>query len=135
MSYVSLTLKYDAYSEIKVPAKHAERLQSGEWSYFIKWGEMTYTDDTGEEHVLQATEPEAVCKFPLDEKWPDHTIDEQIRLLTIENKRRVQEYMAEKEKEKKEAWLNSIEQAKLTVSEIKITDNDSEEHALQNSEE
>ena len=59
---------------------------------------MTYVDDAGQEHVLQATDPEVMCKFPLDEKWPDHDIEEQIRLLTIENKRRAKEYMAEKEK-------------------------------------
>jgi hypothetical protein len=135
MSYVCLSLKYDAYSEIKVPAKHAEKLQSGEWSYFIKWGEMTYVDDAGQEHVLQATDPEVMCKFPLDEKWPDHDIEEQIRLLTIENKRRAKEYIAEKEKAKKEAYMASSEQPNLTVSEIKMPDNDSEEYALQNKKE
>jgi len=69
MSSARLVLRYDAYAEIKLPVDHAKKLDSGEWTYWIKWGTIYYTDDDGVEHEVDATEPETRCKFPEDETF------------------------------------------------------------------
>ena len=87
MSFVCLSLKYEAYAEIKIPKEHARQLESGEWPYYIRWGVIHYTDDEGEEHEIQATEPEVHCKFPLSETFEYHDTEKETLELMMKNKK------------------------------------------------
>ena len=85
MSSARLVLRYDAYAEIKLPVDHAKKLESGQWRYWIKWGTIHYTDDDGVDHEVDATEPEARCKFPEAETFEYYDQDVETRELYMKN--------------------------------------------------
>jgi hypothetical protein len=103
MSYVSLSLKYEAYAEIKIPKEHSKQLESGEWPYYIRWGVIYYTDDKGEEHEIQASEPEVLCKFPLSEVFEYHDTEKETMELLMKNKKAAAEYIERAARAKIEA--------------------------------
>lgn len=124
---VCLSLRYNAYSEIKVPRDHAEKLQNGDWKYYVRWGTIHYTDDEGRDYEIEGTEPEVMCKYPEEETWEEHDIEKETQELFVRNKKAAEEAKARTEKER------AAQIPTLTVSEKKIADSDSD--ALSNQEE
>jgi hypothetical protein len=99
-----LTLSYDAYAEIKVPKAHAEKLRDGEWKYWVKWGTIHYTDDKGEEHEIEGTQPEVDCKWPQTETWQE---EEDGAAMLEENRLRYAAIQNLKQAEKKLAYISN----------------------------
>lgn len=48
-----LSVVYDAYANFHLTSKVAEKLENGEWKYYIKYATLTYTDDKGVEHSVE----------------------------------------------------------------------------------
>ena len=48
-----LSVVYDAYANFHLTSKVAEKLESGEWKYYIKYATLHYIDDEGVEHSVE----------------------------------------------------------------------------------
>ena len=129
-----MILKYSAYSEIKLPTEHAEKLESGDWKYSIKWGELTYTDDEGNEHTVEADEPETHCKFPEEETF-EHPTEYVTKALDYHHNPKTHPWrltMTDEEKKEDDEYIIAMTEMmmngpKIIVSEKKISETISED--------